>query len=176
MKKSKYITAALLSLALFGGCSSNSVSCDDDAVLKLVKENTYEYAKNATLLNMVYQLQMSKNIEEGKSVDTSSMMSNMYVDPNSAIGLGMLMMKDNEDLPFKAMFVIAEILLKDAKYLIEDIRTVKKDGSLNQVECKGVVKYFKEDNSEVGFNFDLDYTAQSSDGKVFVEIIDIAVQ
>lgn len=176
MKKTKYITTALLSLVLFGGCSSSGVSCNDDAVLKLVKENTYEYAKNATLLNMVYQLQMSKNIEEGKSVDTSSMMSNMYVDPNSAIGLGMLMMKDNEDLPFKAMFVIAEILLKDAKYLIEDIRTVKKDGSLNQVECKGVVKYFKEDNSEVGFNFDLDYTAQSSDGKVFVEIIDIAVQ
>lgn len=71
-------------------------------------------------------------------------------DPNSAIGLGMLMMKDNEALPFKAMFVVAEIIYKDAKYLIEDIRTVKKEGSLNQVECKGVVKYFTLDkeNSE----------------------------
>ena len=136
------------------------------------------------LLNMVYKLQMSENIEEGKNVDASSMMSNMYIDPNSAMGLGLLMMRDNEKIeqtPLKGKFEVAEYFFKDAKYLIEDIRTVEKDSKLNKVECKGVVKYItldKEDDSEIGFNFDLDYSAQMSDSsdKVFVDIINITAQ
>lgn len=175
MKKIRNIAVALLPLVLFSGCFKHQVKCDDESVLGLVKDGTYDYVKNATLVNMTTQLNAQENNNQ-----TTSMFANMYVEPSSVIGQMILSGGYGEKSPFAKNLEFAKDYFKNAKYLIEDIRTVEQNKELNKVTCKSVVKFFtldKEDGSKVGFDFDLDYNAQISDTneKVFVDIVSISV-